>query len=952
MAKKKKKQTKLNQAIRHFFGDDGFDDGIERVPSETLRELIQYMGILPDQNDKPFLVRLLRRLWSEADVHIREGIVDFFKLHGEVYFSDKPKEAEQDRVQLIESLLSDISDLTPLESRQLFDIFIQVRSKKINAQKMLSKLSHLRFETHRQELEKVLHGRFDSSECFIFNAPIEYKVYDTTFTKIESLKTKQFEYGYFENKSDEEVILEITQLKTTLTASRQEAITNFFKALPQKHPYLKADEIIYALKTAPQSDALISTNFSNTQLLHILQKHFKISDAIANEEDLILGMEGTYTLPFSEDTINYEMHVHFNKSHFLHQLLMGSPLDVMSAFEVEQQHYGENFEHELSLLLAECRRHASLLNWDDKELHERVYELLLPHLHRSLSIPSKVRRKVLFNFNQSIQHIVQKRQRQALLAQTIRDFKNLFPLARELRRKLILHIGPTNSGKTYTAMQALKKADTGYYLAPLRLLALEGYEGIKAEGIDASLITGEEQIVHEEATHISSTIEMLSFEVDVDVCVIDEVQMIDDRDRGWAWANAIIGAPAKTVIMTGSPNSKDAIIALAEYLGEPLEIVEFERKNPLELMHSATNINDIEPNTAVIAFSRKDVLRIKQQLSKQYKVSVVYGNLSPEVRREEARRFREGETEVLVATDAIAMGLNMPIKTILFFKSEKFDGENNRVLTPSEIHQIAGRAGRFGMHEKGYVGALRPDVLKVVHKQFPRPAKTIKIPFNVMANLEHIKLVGAILEETSLSEIMKFFVENMKFDGPFKAASLEGMLEASQIIDHYDIDLPTKYHLACAPLSIRSPYIVAAYERYTRALQAMKPVAYIPPAHLGRFAPTMEELLEAEDRVKEISLYLWLSYRFGDYFVDVEKAKQYRVILNTYIENTLKESNFIPRCRQCAKPLALNAEHAICQSCFVKLNREKRRTDHGGKRKETQDRKSNKNERKRARRGE
>ncbi len=84
----------------------------------------------------------------------------------------------------------------------------------------------------------------------------------------------------------------------------------------------------------------------------------------------------------------------------------------------------------------------------------------------------------------------------------------------------------------------------------------------------------------------------------------------------------------------------------------------------------------------------------------------IYGNLSPEVRREEARRFREGESDILIATDAISMGLNLPIKTILFAKDNKFDGVQRRELTTSEILQISGRAGRYGLYESGYVGAL------------------------------------------------------------------------------------------------------------------------------------------------------------------------------------------------------------------------------------------------------
>jgi ATP-dependent RNA helicase SUPV3L1/SUV3 len=449
-------------------------------------------------------------------------------------------------------------------------------------------------------------------------------------------------------------------------------------------------------------------------------------------------------------------------------------------------------------------------------------------------------------------------------------------------------------------------------------LALEGYEDLNGDGIDCSLITGEEQLVNEDATHISSTIEMLNFDVDVDVCVIDEVQMIDDRDRGWAWANAIIGAPASEVIMTGSSNSKEAIIALAEYLGEELEIIEFERKNPLTLLDTPTHPKDVEAGSAIIAFSRKDVLRLKENFSRFFKVSVVYGNLSPEVRREEARRFRAGETEVLVATDAIAMGLNLPIKTILFSKADKFDGITQRNLYPEEIHQISGRAGRFGLNEEGFVGALNGNVLNVIRKNFHKEDKVISLPFRVMANLEHVKLVSNILEENSLSEILKFFVKYMEFNGPFHAANLDDMVEVASIVDNYDLDIATKYNLSCAPLTLKSPYILGTFESYVLSLEHKKPIHYNPPALTGSFAQTTDELLRAEDMVKEISLYLWLSYRFKDYFLDVQKAKQHRVVLNKFIEESLQQSHFVPRCRLCSSPIPRNSKYTICQSCFRK----------------------------------
>ncbi|MBS9782695.1 MAG: RNA helicase, partial [Arcobacter sp.] len=284
------------------------------------------------------------------------------------------------------------------------------------------------------------------------------------------------------------------------------------------------------------------------------------------------------------------------------------------------------------------------------------------------------------------------------------DLKSLYPLARSLNRKLEFYVGPTNSGKTYNAMSELKKSNSGLYLAPLRLLALEGYEDLQKSDLKASLITGEEQIINEDSSYICSTIEMLDFDLDVDVAIIDEVQMLDDIDRGWAWVNAIIGTPAKKVIMTGSVNALDAVKKIAAYLGEDLKIVKHQRKNELKLLEKHTSLDNLESGTALIAFSRADVLKLKQKLQKKYTISVIYGNLSPEVRRDEARRFREKQSDILIATDAIAMGLNLPIKTILFTTSTKFDGISKRKITVNEITQIAGRAGRYGHFEAGFIG--------------------------------------------------------------------------------------------------------------------------------------------------------------------------------------------------------------------------------------------------------
>ncbi len=469
------------------------------------------------------------------------------------------------------------------------------------------------------------------------------------------------------------------------------------------------------------------------------------------------------------------------------------------------------------------------------------------------------------------------------------DLKSLFPLAREKKRKLYFFVGPTNSGKTYQAMQSLMEADCGVYLAPLRLLALENYEYLKSNDIPASLITGEEEIFDEDAAHVCSTIEMVNFELDVDVCVIDEIQMLDDSDRGWAWVNAIVGAPADKVIMTGSVNALDAIKKIASYLEEDLEIVKFKRKNPLEVLSAPTPLKEIQKSTALIAFSRSEVLKLKNKLSKWHKVSVLYGNLSPEVRREEARRFREGDSTILVATDAIAMGLNLPIETILFTTDNKFDGISQRKLIPNEVIQIAGRAGRYGHHESGYIGATTHSVLEHIDEVFHLPLRTIKPPFQVKATTTQILGIAKHLKTKSIYRVLKYFSKHMNFTGPFEAANISYMLELASVLDEKrGLTLEEKYMLSQAPVSTKSPLIKRAYFYYINAIINKDIVKYRPSIKLAGVVSSERELLQAEDEVKKISLYLWFAYKLPDFFPDSTKAETARIVVNKICEESLK----------------------------------------------------------------
>jgi hypothetical protein len=208
-------------------------------------------------------------------------------------------------------------------------------------------------------------------------------------------------------------------------------------------------------------------------------------------------------------------------------------------------------------------------------------------------------------------------------------FHETFPAARARRREILFIAGPTNSGKTYAAFQKLGAAPRGVYLAPLRLMAAEFWDRMQSAGVHCSLITGEERVIDPFAQHISSTIEMLATDAEYDVAVIDEVQMIGDKDRGWAWTQAIVGVNAKQVILVGSPDAEEIVRAIADRLGEPLEVQRLERLSPLEVAAEPLDMREpVEEGTGFISFSRKNVLSWKRSLGGS-ECAAVYGALSP-----------------------------------------------------------------------------------------------------------------------------------------------------------------------------------------------------------------------------------------------------------------------------------------------------------------------------------
>ena len=927
MAKKKKKQSiKINNKIKELMNGEPFDEGIKHLSEEILVELTMLLDLKVPMLVKKEMVRALRQAWSEGNTHFRLHIVNYLEqMNIKVTKID-----ETDKVSLIVSMLSK-HEHDKEEEQQILSAFIDTKFNKISEDKIASKLNYLRQQKLMDLWEKKVDVEFNTLSQMEFYHSYEFSMNEETFYKSLLTISDGIENNLLLNGDQEHIKSELERLKLAAIAQKKEEIKVFIESVVTEHRYLSEQEVIRLIRSMPPEDSFYEIEIP----LDILREIVSLIDPAylltLQGSSIVISKEKSY--PFYETNLPYTAVVSYGRPFIFHHIWRGEELPIKEDMQRVKKEMQEHFEQSIHDLEEELFELANGLELESSVVEKFILQFVEPQLcsSKNLKLKEKVKRRIVYHFMEHIRPLKEKRRKEELLAKTIRDFKNLFPLARLLKREIFFHVGPTNSGKTYEALQHLESADTGYYLAPLRLLALEGYENLKAKNVGVSLITGEEEIIDEESTHISSTIEMMNASVDVDVCVIDEIQMISDRDRGWAWANALIGVPAKKVILTGSADVLEAVVTLCEYLEEPLTVTHFERKNELKLLSQPTPLKEIEKGTAVIAFSRRDVLGLRQQLSQRFEVSVVYGGLSPEVRREEARRFREGQSDVLVATDAIAMGLNLPIKTLLFSKDNKFDGLRRRELLPTEVAQISGRAGRYGLEEVGYIGALDKKALETIESKFYQPLPILELPFSVMASLEHVMLIGEILETENLSTILNFFADNMEFEGPFVAANLDSMLEISSIVDEYRLDLKTRFHLACAPVSLSSPYIESVFHRYIKQIEADQPVNYIPPRDLPKFAQTNEMMLNAEDRVKEISLYLWLSFKFEALFQEKEKAVTARVRLNQYIEASLKQGNFVKKCTRCSKSLDFTYRFSICDACFTKGRRGSRSNNRGAR---------------------
>lgn len=500
------------------------------------------------------------------------------------------------------------------------------------------------------------------------------------------------------------------------------------------------------------------------------------------------------------------------------------------------------------------------------------------------------------------------------------DYLHCFPLARSLRRNVIAWLGPTNSGKTHRALHALREAKSGMYLGPLRLLALEQRDRLVEMGQPCSLITGEERH-HTSETHSSRTVEMTSFSDLFEVVVLDEMQLAFDRDRGWAWVAAYCGAAAKTLIVTGPASAEGVIRRLAELCHDTVEVHLLERQGTLAY-EGVIDWKQIPPRSAVIGFSRAMVLELKALFeARGLRVSVIYGGLTPEVRRSEAQRFRDEISDIVCATDAIGLGLNLPLERVIFYEVDKFDGVNNRSLTAGEILQIAGRAGR-GPGSIGWVAALSARDGQRISHALARPQETPPVgQLPAAPTAMHIRAIADHLGVESLTTVLDFFRTRLQFPGgTFFADVQEDVLEAAALVDTYAprFSAEVRYALACAPIELEEHLFRSTFSEWLETLQAGRPVRF--PRRLD----TSGGLESLEEVLKLLSVYRWLALKFPEPFDDLDYVEQLRRETTEQTQAILRSSHPARRlgrreCVRCGRALLPSSTQKLCRECHANL---------------------------------
>ncbi|KAK1759410.1 mitochondrial ATP-dependent RNA helicase [Echria macrotheca] len=501
-----------------------------------------------------------------------------------------------------------------------------------------------------------------------------------------------------------------------------------------------------------------------------------------------------------------------------------------------------------------------------------------------------------------------------------------YPATRMMQRTIHLHVGPTNSGKTYNALKALEEAKTGIYAGPLRLLAHEIYSRIVAKGKPCALVTGEERRYPEDVSQYfqSCTVEMTPLNTRVDVAVIDEIQMIADPDRGWAWTKALLGVQAKEVHLCGEERTVPVIQELCARIGDKVVVHQYERLNPLKLMNKSlgSTFANLEKGDCVVSFSRVGLHKLKATIERETgrRCAIVYGSLPPETRVQQAALFNDPDNDYdfLVASDAIGMGLNLEIRRVVFEAAGKYDGIGHRLLKVPEVKQIGGRAGRYKTAKQandeavgvsavrkptpGYVTALDEEDLPIIHQSFRQDAELIQAAGIQPPDFIIEKFSSHFHPATPFSFVLARLRELCRLSDRFFLCDFREMIEVAEHLHGFDLSIRDRLNFMACPVQTNIPELLQFLKELADC------VANNKSGHLLDFktlnleilgtnpkATSMSEheyLMQLETVHKGLTMYLWLSYRYEGIFQSQQLAFHVTDLIEEKIRAHLETLDF------------------------------------------------------------
>ncbi|KAI1709612.1 ATP-dependent RNA helicase SUV3 like protein, mitochondrial [Ditylenchus destructor] len=473
-----------------------------------------------------------------------------------------------------------------------------------------------------------------------------------------------------------------------------------------------------------------------------------------------------------------------------------------------------------------------------------------------------------------------------------------YPQARQFKRKFIFHAGPANSGKTYDALQRFKESNCGIYLCPLRLLASEVFDKVNQSGNGCNLRTGQEIIETPGAKHTSCTVEMLQTDIYYRCAIIDEIQLLRDEKRGWAWTRALLGVAADEVHLCGESAAVSLVQRLLEGTGETVEVRTCRAKNvvkPSALpLGSYSNLQEAD---CIICARKKDIIKVANEI--RYSIpnmpfSVIYGDLPPAVKDRQANYFNNHENKILIATDAVGMGINLNIKRIIFNSITMWNREH---IPAHSLQQVAGRAARFNSrYKEGEVLALNRQehavLTSLFHKTIPNIEKA-----GITPTVEHLeKLKDRYPDIESFTKLLDIFASLCKTSDDFFLCSEEEIREWAVLIDHYPFSIK-EFHTFCTiPVRVGrkavSDALLQVIDLYAKNKAIELAFVHNLVKNWIKPAQTFTELTALNDAYEVVRGCVWLSHRFPNAFPSIKMMRNLEEVIEKLITENMSYAIF------------------------------------------------------------